>query len=126
MKQRICIITVILLSVLILTTAVSGCKKKEQDPPAGYSATKEPAKSVLGKAYQTSQGVECKSNLSQIRQLIQIKVDEDSMDGERPIFTSFSEIGVPSSITKCPISHIEYTLKENNTVVCTFEGHENY
>jgi len=127
MKQTV-IVFIILLSMFTFAVTISGCKKKDPEQQTNeFRATKEPAQSVLGKAYQKAQGVECQSNLSQLRQLMQIKVDETRDEsGEAPTFTSLSEIGAPSSVTKCPISKKPYTLNEGNRVTCTFEGHENF
>ena len=127
MKQEV-IFFIVLLSMLTLTVAISGCKKKDPEQQTNeFRATKEPAQSIPGKVYQKAQGVECQSNLSQLRQLIQIKIDETRDESsEAPTFTSLSEIGAPSSVTKCPISKKPYTLNEGNRVSCTFEGHENF
>jgi len=105
-----------------------GCKKKEEEKESpGYRITDKPAQSIPGKAAQAALGVECKSNLNQVRQYISMKEQDDNTYGslEQPAYSTFAEIGVPREITHCPVSRKEYIL-EGNRVRCAFEGHENY
>lgn len=130
MGRKLLIYLVTALIFLVAISAITGCKKNEEpQKESGYNLTSEPAQSIPGRAMQKAKGVECQSNLSQIRQMIQMKIDEDKQgayDTENPpVYNSLTDFGIPKSMTNCPVSHKPYVF-ENNEVRCTFQGHEKY
>jgi prepilin-type N-terminal cleavage/methylation domain-containing protein len=76
---------------------------------------------IPGKAIQQAESVECKSNLNQIRQMIQM----DAADAEQ--YPARIDQGVTASISKCPVSGQPYPYDpKTGRVWCTTQGHEKY
>jgi len=78
-------------------------------------------KSIPAKSIEKAESVGCQSNLSQIRQSIQM----DTAGGEAP--PQRLDTGVTASISKCPVSGQPYSYDpQSGRVWCTTPGHEKY
>ena len=75
---------------------------------------------VLGNAKATAEDSACKSNLSQMRQLIDVQKSTD--DEYRP--TRATEVPGASSVAKCPVGKEEYVIDATTSAVkCPHPGH---
>lgn len=89
----------------------------------GFRGRSEKAgpETVPAKAIQKAESVECQSNLSQIRQLLQM----EAMDSEQ--YPARIDQGATASISKCPVSGKPYSYNpQTGQVWCTTPGHEKY
>ena len=88
--------------------------------PKFLSSTKNAAGKTIDSPIQRAKGVECSSNLQQIRQSLQMA----GMSEERP--QSLQELrGIPASMFKCPISGEDYRFDpQSQKVMCPRAGHE--
>ena len=104
-------IIVVLAIILLLAGAYFGLSRK-----GGKQEKSIPAKSI-----EKAESVECQSNLSQIRQSVQM----DTATGEAP--PARIDTGVTASISKCPVSGQPYSYDpQTGKVWCTTPGHERY
>jgi len=70
-----------------------------------------------------AKGVECQSNLQQLRQSIQMVTMTD--DENRP--NSLAEFRLPSSMLSCPVAKTPYRYDPaSRRVWCTYENHQTY
>ncbi len=103
---------VVIAIIAILAVAYLGLRGK---------GTKMKPESIPGKAIQKAESVECQSNLSQVRQMIQMEI----MDSEQ--FPARIDQGSTASISKCPVSGKAYSYNpQTGQVWCTTPGHEKY
>lgn len=88
--------------------------------PKFLSSTKNAAGKTIDSPIQRAKGVECSSNLQQIRQSLQMA----GISEERP--QSLQELrGLPSSMLKCPIGGEDYRFDpQSQKVMCPRPGHE--
>jgi prepilin-type N-terminal cleavage/methylation domain-containing protein len=78
-------------------------------------------KSIPAKAIEKAESVECRSNLNQVRQSIQM----DTATGEAP--PARIDTGVTAAISKCPVSGQPYSYDpQTGRAWCTTPGHERY
>ena len=78
---------------------------------------------TLGLVKAEAQDDVCRENLSQIRQMIQIK--QADADDKPP--ASLSELNAPESVLQCPIGHEAYVYDpRTGTVKCPHPGHGKY
>lgn len=72
----------------------------------------------IGSTLRQARGAECRERLSQLRQAMILRSTEE----ER--VTQLSQLGFPSRMLACPVSHKPYFLNpETQTVSCLTEGH---
>ncbi|MFN4032716.1 MAG: type II secretion system protein [Fimbriimonadales bacterium] len=84
-------------------------------------ATATPA-SRVGEVRQAAESVECRNNLSQIRQAIQIRTTT-----EETYPASLQELGLPGTMLRCPVSGQPYQYDPaTGQVRCTTPGHMSY
>ncbi len=77
------------------------------------------AQTTLGKAVQKGESVECRNNLSQLRQMIQM----EAMEGSNPAQLE-ANWGVS---LRCPVSGYEYRYyAQTGQVWCPTPGHEGF
>ena len=79
---------------------------------------------LVGRVRYTAEDSKCKTQLSQIRQLISIS--EDPVENTYP--ASLKEVGgLPMGYDKCPIGKEQYTYDPaTGEVECPHAGHEDY
>ncbi len=97
--------------------------------PNGGVSTRKDGKGVttVGAAMMKSKDAACKSNLSQVRQLIYLQVETNGDDqANRP--NSIDQVsGLPASMRNCPIGSETYELDAQTLKVkCPHPGHEKY
>ncbi|NPV47935.1 MAG: prepilin-type N-terminal cleavage/methylation domain-containing protein [Armatimonadetes bacterium] len=103
---------VVIAIVAVLVVAYMGFRSKRD---------KAGPETIPGKAIQKAESVECQSNLSQIRQMVQMEV----MDSEQ--YPARIDQGATASISKCPVSGKPYSYNpQTGQVWCTTPGHEKY
>lgn len=82
----------------------------------------QPAQSLPGRVLQKAEGVECQSNLRQLRALIEA---EKATDGATP--ASLANLPEAAGIGKCPVGGEEYTYDPSTGAVrCPHAGHERF
>ncbi len=92
------------------------------NPEVAEPAFEGEAQTTLGKAIQKGESVECRSNLNQFRQMIQME-RMSSPDGAYPPALDNSW-GLPM---KCPVSGYDYRYDpQTGKVWCPTPGHEDY
>ncbi|MDM7461145.1 MAG: hypothetical protein P3X24_005780 [bacterium] len=85
-------------------------------------ATAPPPASRVGEVRQAAESVECRNNLSQIRQAIQIRTTT-----EETYPASLQELGLPETMLRCPVSGQPYQYDPTTGQVrCTTPGHMSY
>jgi len=86
----------------------------------GMSGVSEP-QSLPGKAIRKADNTVCQSNLSQLRQFIQMS---QGTDGKYPL--SLESIQGTEQIRVCPVCHLPYSYDpETGQVKCQYPGHAN-
>jgi hypothetical protein len=106
---------IILAATVVLMTGKGGAEPKMKADGRG--------KTVLGNAKATAEDSVCVSNLSQVRQLIQVAQATD--EEFRP--STVAEIPGATSVGKCPVGKETYNLDPTNlNVSCPHLGHEKY
>jgi hypothetical protein len=76
-------------------------------------------KTVLGNAKATAEDEVCKSNLSQVRQLL---VAAKASDDEAK-FATVAEIPGAGPVSVCPVGKEPYTIDEAGNIKCPHPGH---
>ena len=74
---------------------------------------------TLGNARATAQDEVCKSNLSQVRQLLETAKATD----EEAKYATAAEIPGAASVASCPVGKEPYTIDEAGKVKCPHPGH---
>lgn len=78
--------------------------------------------SRVGEVKQSAHSVECRNNLNQIRQAIQIR-----MTTEETPPPDLNGLGIPQTMLVCPVSGQPYSYDPNTGQVrCTTPGHLSY
>lgn len=78
-------------------------------------------KSIPAKAIEKAESVECRSNLNQVRQSLQMDTATGEAAPER------IDQGVTASVSRCPVSGQPYNYDPRSVKVwCTTPGHEKY
>ncbi len=77
---------------------------------------------VLGNAMATAKDSTCKSNLDQLRQMIQVQKATD--EEFKP--TSPADVPGASGVGKCPIGKEPYVIDTEGQASCPHLGHEKY
>ncbi len=109
-------ILVVLVLLAALAAVYFGLRDKEEKAEPRFEGE---AQTTLGKARQAGISVECRNNLSQLRQMIQM----ESIDGRLP-----PKLSNKWSVSlKCPVSDYAYEYDpRTGKVRCRTPGHENY
>jgi len=109
-------ILVVLVLLMLGAALFFGLRGSEPKPEPAFEGE---AQTTLGKAMQAGESVECRNNLKQLRQMIQM----ESMDGGLPPKLS-QKWDVP---LKCPVSGYAYKYDpRTGKVSCPTPGHEKY
>ncbi len=107
------VVMVVLVGLAALYFGMRGQEKKAEPQFEGEAQT------TLGKAVQKAESVECRTNLTQLRQMIQM----EAMEGSNPAQLD-ANWGVA---LRCPVSGYEYQYDpQTGRVWCPTPGHENY
>jgi hypothetical protein len=78
--------------------------------------------SIPGRSIEAARSAECKSNLVQLRQALQMQ----SMESQKPP-ASLRELHLPPQMLKCPVSGDPYQYDPSTGQVhCVTPGHESY
>ena len=110
-------ILVVLVVLVALAAIYFGVRKKPGEVKPAFEGE---AQTTLGKSLQKAEGVGCQTNLSQLRQMLQMEWTTNSQD---PAALNSSG-GVP---LKCPVSGYDYHYDpQSGRVWCVTPGHEKY
>ena len=112
-------ILVVMIIIVGLAALYFGLRGK---PEVAEPAFEGEAQTTLGKAIQKGESVECRSNLNQFRQMIQMET-MSSLEGTYPPALD-KRWGLP---LKCPVSGYDYKYDpQTGKVWCPTPGHEDY
>ena len=112
-------ILVVMVVLVVLAALYFGLRGKPEAPEPAFEGE---AQTTLGKAIQKGESVECRSNLNQFRQMIQMET-MSSPEGSYPSALDRSW-GLPM---KCPVSGYDYKYDpQTGQVWCPTPGHEDY
>ncbi|MHB9023634.1 MAG: hypothetical protein ACYC7E_05585 [Armatimonadota bacterium] len=101
----------------------AGTLDRELDGGPSQSLPGQP-QSLPGKVIRRAEGVECQSNLRQLRMMVDADKDQTEEGGYPP---SLQAIQGASKISQCPIGNVPYTYDPSTgKVSCAYPGHENY
>jgi hypothetical protein len=121
MRRRGAVLASLLLAAAIVLVAVVAYLLW----PKSQTAAARPdglAHTTLGAARMAAKDTECRSNLQQARQALQLYL---ASSDEPP--ASLEELKLPASMTRCPVGGEPYVLDPNGpTVRCVHPGHEGY
>ncbi len=94
--------------------------------PRYMSSTKLPGGKTAGSPVQKAKGVECTTNLQQIRQAYTMATQVG--DETRPAsLQDLRAYGVTDSLMKCPVGGMPYRFNPaSGQVGCTYAGHERF
>lgn len=108
------VVVIIAILAVVMMKGMGGAAPKPKADGRGVT--------VMGNAMATANDSACQSNLSQMRQLIQV---QKSTDEE---FKPVSPTDVPgaSSVSKCPVGKEIYLIDQQGLVHCPHLGHEKY
>ena len=100
---------------------------KSSTSMGGAELKRQPGEAIPEAAMNQARGVQCMSNLRNVR--LALQMFRDSNDGQLP--ASLSELstqGVTLDILSCPVSHQPYSYDPASPkkVFCTTPGHESY
>ncbi|MEJ5171762.1 MAG: hypothetical protein WHU10_12300 [Fimbriimonadales bacterium] len=121
MRRRAAALASLLLAAAIVLVAVVAYlvwPKTQQaaQRPDGLGQT------TLGAAKMAARDAECRSNLQQARQALQVY----SASSDEPP-ASLDELRLPASVLRCPVGGEPYTLDPSGpTVRCVHPGHEGF
>lgn len=108
------VIAIIAILAVVMMKGMGGAAPKPKADGRGVT--------VLGNALATAKDSTCKSNLDQLRQLIQVQKSTD--DEFKP--TKPSEVPGASGVGKCPIGKEDYVIDGDGQAHCPHLGHEKY
>ncbi|MEI7986899.1 MAG: hypothetical protein WCI55_14835 [Armatimonadota bacterium] len=74
---------------------------------------------TLGNAKATAEDMVCKSNLSQVRDLLKVQKATD----EEAKYATVAEIPGAASVSMCPVGKEPYTMDEAGNIKCPHPGH---
>lgn len=112
------LVSVAILGVLLMVWLYYGTGDKAQ----GESVAPQPPVSRVGEVRQAAESVECRNNLSQIRQAIQIRTTT-----EETYPASLQELGLPAQMLSCPVSGQPYQYDPaTGQARCATAGHMSY
>ncbi len=109
-------IMVVLIIITALAALYFGTRGKGEKAEPQFEGE---AQTTLGKAVQKAESIECRTNLTQLRQMIQM----ESMEGGNPGQLD-ADWGVP---LRCPVSGYPYGYNpQTGQVWCPTPGHQDY
>ncbi len=86
--------------------------------PSSEMKSGQTSTTPIGSTLRQARGLECRERLSQLRGALILRQTEE----ER--ITQLSELGLPSRMLECPVSHQPYSFNpETQTITCPTEGH---
>ncbi len=114
------LVSIAILGVLLMVWLYYGTGGSAQGDVATPGAP--PPASRVGEVRQAAESVECRNNLSQIRQAIQIRTTT-----EETYPASLQELGLPAQMLSCPVSGQSYLYDPvAGQVRCPTAGHMSY
>lgn len=114
------LVSVAILGVLLMVWLYYGAGSGASS--ASPAASTPPPASRVGEVRQAAESVECRNNLSQIRQAIQIRTTT-----EETYPASLQELGLPETMLRCPVSGQPYQYDPTTGQVrCTTPEHMSY
>ena len=111
MVASLVVIAIILICVVIYLKGTGDTKPIAKADGRGQT--------TLGNARATAQDEVCKSNLSQVRQLLQVAKATD----EETKYATVAEIPDAASVASCPVGKEPYTIDETGKIKCPHPGH---
>jgi prepilin-type N-terminal cleavage/methylation domain-containing protein len=112
-------ILVVMVIIVVLAAVYFGVRGKPKEVEPAFEGE---AQSTLGKSIQKAESVECRSNLNQLRQMIEMAT-ASSVDGASPPSLD-PGWNLPM---KCPVSGYEYRYDpQSGHVWCPTPGHEGF
>lgn len=107
---------IVIVLILVMVWLYYGTGKEEQ----GGS---QPLTSRITQTQDAARSTECRNNLSQIRQSIQVQ----QAGAEETFPASLTELRLPDTVLKCPVSGQLYPYDPSSgTVRCPTEGHMSF
>lgn len=117
------LISMLAVVVIILILVMVWLYYGQSNKGSGEQGQGQPLQSRVSQTRQAAESVECRNNLSQIRQAVQMQKMED--DTQNP--AGLADLRLPDSMLKCPISSQPYQYDPNTgTVRCNTPGHMSY
>lgn len=118
-------VAVILILMLLVLHGIGG-KGGEGLVPGSKELNRQPGESIPQAAANRAKGVQCQSNLRQIRLALQMALQGE--EGRPPAsLADLSAQGVTPDITRCPVSGQPYSYDPaSGKVWCTTPGHEQF
>lgn len=114
------LVSIAVLGVLLMVWLYYGAGGSAQGDAAALGAP--PPVSRVGEVRQAAESVECRNNLSQIRQAVQIRTTT-----EETYPASLQELGLPAQMLSCPVSGQPYQYDPaTGQVRCATAGHMSY
>jgi type II secretory pathway pseudopilin PulG len=117
MKRGQTLVASLIVIAIILICAVIFMKGTGDSKPIAKADGR--GQTALGNARATAQDEVCKSNLSQVRQLMQVAKASD----DEAKFTNVSDIPGAASVSSCPVGKEPYTIDETGKIKCPHPGH---
>jgi hypothetical protein len=108
------VIAIIAILAVVMMRGMGGAAPKPKADGRGVT--------VMGNAMATAKDSTCESNLSQMRQLLQVQKATDEE------FKPMSPNDVPgaSGVSKCPVGKETYLIDAQGQVTCPHLGHEKF
>jgi hypothetical protein len=117
------LITVAIILVLVVVFMRGGCGGANLMSPGKSPRADGKGTTTLGLAEARARDEVCRSNLSQVRQSLQVAEASDS-EGHP---ASLQDLHLPDQSLHCPIGHEAYTYDpQTGQVHCPHPGHEGY
>ena len=108
------VVAIIAILAVVLMKGMGGAAPKPKADGRGVT--------VMGNAMATAKDSACESNLSQMRQLIQVQKTTD--EEFKP--TSPADVPGASGVSKCPVGKETYVIDAQGQVTCPHLGHEKF
>ncbi len=108
------VIVIILIAAAVIYGGFAGAKPTPKADGRG--------KTVLGNARASAQDEVCRSNIAQVRALLETaKAGDDEFKPK-----TVAEIPGAAAVSTCPVGHEPYTIDEEGKVHCPHLGHEKF
>ncbi|MBS1701179.1 MAG: hypothetical protein JST12_05930 [Armatimonadetes bacterium] len=108
------VVAIILVAVVIFMRGTGDAKPTMKADGRG--------KTVLGNAKASAEDEVCRSNLMQVRQLLEVQKASD--EDFKP--TSVDDIPGAKSVSHCPVGKEAYVIDESGKIHCPHLGHEKF
>jgi hypothetical protein len=108
---------VVIVLILIMIWLYYGTDKSDANPES------QPLTSRITQTQDAARSTECRNNLAQIRQAIQIR----QAGADETTLSSLAQLQLPDSILRCPVSSQPYAYDPAaGTVRCPTDGHMSF